>query len=231
MKKYNSSKAIAIGLVIGGLLFIISNLINNIAFFESNSFERQIVLKILLAIVSISVGIEIFRIPFKEFSFTENKKGTNSFKYMLLAMLLGGISSTIMVLFKLRPIPLLKEMSPLQMIIAVWIFSSICEEIFCRGFIQSIVESNLKSLKIMNLQITQPVLTSAVLFGLMHFTILYSGGSFSTTLLVVISTFLLGLVCGFLKEKNGLRFAIFAHLAFNIGGVFMAVLIKISNHF
>lgn len=230
MRKYNSIQAISIGLLVGVIIYAFSNLLKEVTFLHITPFYRQVVLKILLALVSIFLGVYFFKIPKKEFSLITNKKGVKSLKFIFIGMLLGAIATVIMLIFKLKPIPLLKELTPLQMIIATWFFSTICEEIFCRGFIQNLVTNSNIIYKIVGIEITKPILTSAILFGLMHLTILYSGGSLATTLLVMTSTFALGLVCGFLKEKNGLKSAIFGHLAFNIGGVITALLLKIFTN-
>jgi membrane protease YdiL (CAAX protease family) len=227
MKKYGTFTSIGIGI----LLFIIFHLVTfvfaQIHFIQNSPFEKQVTLKAIMAIVSVILGIYFFKVPKSDFSLLQNKKQVKHTKYVLMAGLFGAISSAIILLGQFPALPLLKSLSFLQIVVAVWVVSTICEEFFARGLIQSIVKDDGGKYGIFGFQISKPVFVGAAVFGLTHLSIYYFGGSPYTTIVIVIFTFLLGLVAGMLKEANGLRFAIWAHLAFNIGGVAIAILLKV----
>jgi membrane protease YdiL (CAAX protease family) len=107
--------------------------------------------------------------------------------------------------------------SYLQDIIFIWIYASICEEIFARGLLQSFLSPlmgygiNLSK----NLRLSLPVLFSGLYFGLMHIVAIEKMGP-----PVIVFTTFLGIVAGYHREKTGsLIPAIIIHALFNIGGM------------
>lgn len=227
MKKYNLPTAVLIGLASFTGMYWIVHLISLVILQNNSPFYKQIIFKTLLAVFSVIVGHYFFKMPIAEFSLKINQKRVKQYKYILTAGFLGVLATLIMLAFKLPPMPITQSLSPIQVIIIVWIFSTIGEEIFCRGFIQSLVNTELRSFLLAGIHISQPALASALAFGLMHTTVYFMGGNLYTAINIVCFTFLLGIVCGKIREENGLRSAIFTHLAFNVGGMLTGILIKI----
>lgn len=228
MRKYNLPIAVIIGLISFAMIFTFVHLLHNFVLHCESQFLKQIILKTSLAVFSIVVGYYVFKIPFKSFSLNYNQKKVRQSKYILTAGFLGTLTTLTMLVFKLPPMPITQSLSPLQIIIAVWIFSTIGEEIFCRGFIQGLVKNDQQGFSVAGIQISGAVFVSALTFGLMHSTVFLMGGSLYTAITIICYTFLLGLVCGKIKEQNGLRSAIWVHLAFNVGGMLTGIIIKLT---
>jgi membrane protease YdiL (CAAX protease family) len=112
------------------------------------------------------------------------------------------------------------RMSLVQQILFVWLWASMCEEIFLRGLIQSYLSPlGSRRVNIFNLRISLPVFVSAVLFGLMHLGLLGTGVQTAVVFVVVIFSFGLGLVAGYYRERSGsLLPAVLVHMFGNIGG-------------
>lgn len=228
MRKYNLPIAVLIGLISFAFMHGLVHLLDHFVLHGESHFLKQIILKTLIAVFSIVVGYYIFKMPLNNFSLRCNQKKVKQYKYILIAGFLGVLATLTMLVLKLPPMPVTQNLSPLQTIIVVWIFSTIGEEVFCRGFIQGLVKNEEQGFSIAGIQLSQAVLASALAFGLMHSTVYFMGGSPYTAITIICFTFLLGLVCGKMREENGLRSAIFTHLAFNVGGMLTAMVIKIT---
>jgi membrane protease YdiL (CAAX protease family) len=100
------------------------------------------------------------------------------------------------------------------LVLWVWIVSSMSEEVFCRGWFQSVTGA-----------VGAPptfatLLPSALLFGGMHLLLIGSGVEIRTVVAVVVGTTLLGLLAAWARAKStSLYPSIAAHVAFNVGGV------------
>ena len=109
------------------------------------------------------------------------------------------------------------ELSHLQDIIFIWIYASICEEVFTRGLLQSFLSPltrygiNLSK----KLRLSLPVLFSGLYFGMMHIVAIDKMGP-----PVILFATLLGIITGYYREKTeSLIPAIIIHALFNIGGM------------
>lgn len=109
------------------------------------------------------------------------------------------------------------ELSHLQDIIFIWIYASICEEVFTRGLLQSFLSPlsrhgiNLSK----KLRLTLPVLFSGLYFGMMHVVAIDKIGP-----PVILFASALGIIAGYYREKTeSLIPAIIIHALFNIGGM------------
>jgi membrane protease YdiL (CAAX protease family) len=105
----------------------------------------------------------------------------------------------------------------------VWIVSSVVEEIFCRGWFQSLAAG---------LDAGDPraaraaVIWSTALFGSLHFVLLAGGIDLGTFAVILVSVTTLGYVCALARARSGsLVPAITAHVAFNVGGGFVGGLL------
>jgi len=102
------------------------------------------------------------------------------------------------------------------MIIGVWFWSSITEEIFNRGLVQSLLQ-DLSHLRFLGLSL--PVWMSAILFGAGHLTVFKISGSPFFVMLIVSNATLMGLVAARYREKSGsIVPAIIVHILANIFG-------------
>jgi membrane protease YdiL (CAAX protease family) len=106
-----------------------------------------------------------------------------------------------------------------QLVLWIWIISSVSEELFCRGWFQGQLSSWALD-KDETTRFRNVVLPSAVLFGGMHLPLLWSGVGLGTALLIVTATTLLGLLCADARERTGsILPACGSHISFNVGGV------------
>lgn len=110
--------------------------------------------------------------------------------------------------------------SLLNQIISVWLIASFVEEFLFRGVLQGyLAPLNNFGIKLGSFYLSLPVVTSAILFSLMH----HSLSAFMSGLmvkLIMVNTLMLGLIAGYYREKTGsLIPAYLAHLMFNVVGM------------
>ena len=109
------------------------------------------------------------------------------------------------------------ELSHLQDIIFIWIYASICEEIFTRGLLQSFLSPLTKYgvTLFKRWRLSLPVLFSGLFFGMMHVVAIERIGP-----PVILFASALGIIAGYYREKTeSLIPAIIIHALFNIGGM------------
>ena len=107
----------------------------------------------------------------------------------------------------------------LQDILFIWIYSSICEEIFTRGLLQSFLSPLTKYgfMLAKKWRISLPVLFSGLYFGAMHIVLFKRIGP--AVIVVMTMAAGLGIVAGYHREKTeSLIPAIIIHGLFNVGG-------------
>ncbi len=142
-------------------------------------------------------------------------------KVVFISILLGFIPSLIIKVAGLSESGFpASDFSIPEIIIYIWLWASICEEVFIRGLIQGYLFP-LKHIgfNFLNHFISLPVMIGAAFFGLMHFMLLTLGISFFAVLNIVIFGIILGIIAGYYREQaNSLVPAIMVHMCFNIGG-------------
>lgn len=108
--------------------------------------------------------------------------------------------------------------SPVGVILTIWIYASICEEIFTRGLLQSWLSPLMGyRMRLGKWAVSAPVLASALFFAAMHIVLWPKLGP--ATLVVILLVGILGLIAGYYREKTGsLIPAILIHSFFDIGG-------------
>jgi len=116
-----------------------------------------------------------------------------------------------------------------QDVVGIWILASTAEELLCRGVIQSYLAPAKKfKIRFLTVNLSVPVFISAFIFMLMHVPLIFFSDMdkilYST---ILASTFTLGLVAGYFREKTGsLLPAIVAHSFSNITGSAIGSLIS-----
>jgi membrane protease YdiL (CAAX protease family) len=119
-----------------------------------------------------------------------------------------------------------QDLSFFQVMLFIWIYASLAEEVLCRGFIQGYLKPfSDRQLTLPGVKLSFPVITGALFFALMHLALLTTGVSVLLVLIIVFFALLLGLMAGYQLEKTGsLLSAVLIHMAFNIGGSIAGVL-------
>lgn len=117
----------------------------------------------------------------------------------------------------------------IDLIIGIWLFASIAEEVFTRGLIQGFLTPLAKfGFYVRGFRISLPVLISSLFFGLMHLGMLSTGADFLPVSIVVIFAFILGIIAGYHREKSeSLIPAITVHMCGNIGAWLPSVIIEL----
>lgn len=110
--------------------------------------------------------------------------------------------------------------SPVAVILSIWIYASVCEEIFTRGLLQGWLSPLARHrIRLGKWGLSVPVLASALFFAAMHLVLWPKLGP--VTLVVILLAALLGLIAGQYRQKTGsLIPAILIHAFFDIGGTF-----------
>ena len=120
----------------------------------------------------------------------------------------------------------MEDFTLLQIILFVWIFASVSEELLTRGLLQGFLRPLEKyRLMIFKFYMSVPVLVAALFFGFMHLGLLTMGASGPAVFVIVLSAIILGVIAGYYREKTGsIVPAIVIHMLFNICGTLMGLL-------
>jgi membrane protease YdiL (CAAX protease family) len=179
---------------------------------------RQAVSQGLLTVVALG-AMAVSRRPFAEFGFRRPAPAQGHFK--LWGLVLGAASTVVILALGLRGMRAgLAAYGLLGIVLWIWVFSSIVEEVFCRGWFQSLVAGG---------DTRAAVIWSAALFGTMHLGLLFSNVEIAAVVVIVLSVTALGYVCATARARTGsLRPAIAAHVMFNVGAFLAGVIYAIA---
>ena len=109
------------------------------------------------------------------------------------------------------------ELTKCQIVVFVWVYASICEEVLTRGLLQTLLGGNSRVGAGDPRKLSMPVIVSALFFGAMHLVLVKSMGLAAVPIILVVV--FLGLVAARYRERTGsLLPAIIVHALFNIGG-------------
>lgn len=124
---------------------------------------------------------------------------------------------------------ILRDFGFAGMVLWVWIYSSLTEELFVRGWFQPFLEvDDAPIVSRGRLSLSARVLASGVLFGSLHLPLLAKGVDAWTVIIVVIATTLLGVCAALDRQRSGsLGPPLATHVAFNVGGVLAGIVIAL----
>ena len=225
MVSKNGSR-IAVTALIGVLIFVVSIVLPKLLVSEKvSSLLTTQGLELVLALLAIGI---LGKGRFSDYGFRLPRIASFSLwvlvKWVLIALTamgMGAIATLAISLSGGSGNPVVKQLSFPQIVLFIWVFSSIIEEILTRGFIQGHLSPlNEMSVGMLLFRVSVPTLAGALFFGAMHFALLLSGADILTTVIIVIFTFSLGLLAGHQRAKSGsLIPAIILHALANIGGI------------
>lgn len=236
----NTTLTILFTLLMGITIFLISFFLYKITlpfiknYFEFSSYSENIILKSYILILSLLSILIINKGSLKNYGFN-TAKNINYFKMSLISIgitfgsLIIGAVIFIGILNNIFPTEntqfLSKPNSIIELIITIWIWSSICEEVLVRGLMQSFM-TNLKSIKVFRLSL--PVIISGLFFGSMHLSNLFLGTNVWFVCFTVFLTSTIGILAAFYREKSkSLIPPILIHMIANvIGTIPMIILIN-----
>lgn len=178
---------------------------------------RQAVNQGLIAAVAVG-AMAISRRPLAEFGFRRPTPANG--RFMLWGLVLGVASTGIILAFRLRGMGgHLAAYGLLGIILWIWVISSTVEEVFCRGWFQTLIGEHTRA----------AVMWSAALFGAMHLPLLFGDLEIAAAVVIVLSVTALGYVCALARARTGsLIPALAAHVMFNVGGFLGGVIYTIA---
>lgn len=123
------------------------------------------------------------------------------------------------------------NLSILQIIIFVFLYASIAEEMLFRGFLLNILKPlKKKGISVFKRKVSFAVIVSAIMFGLFHIIPFNSDNSIIFTAGMLIAPSLLGIVAGYYQEKyNNNAYAIIVHMAGNLMGIIGTIVMSANS--
>jgi membrane protease YdiL (CAAX protease family) len=139
---------------------------------------------------------------------------------IILPLVIGVIANVILNFMPGKDSFMPKGFSFGHIVVFIWLYASICEEIYTRGLIQGYLRPlTNRAVLIAGIRLSLPVIVGAVYFSLIHLMAFGKVGNPLTLAIFLIAAFILGLLAGYQLEKTGsLIPAIIVHMSFNISG-------------
>jgi len=112
-------------------------------------------------------------------------------------------------------------------VLIYWLLKPITEEIFFRGWLQTIISKRVdSSISISTIKISYAVIFTSLIFGIFHGTLYFSGMNGYKVITMMLFVTILGLFTGYYREKtNSLFPSIVNHISYNaLGGIIANVL-------
>lgn len=147
-------------------------------------------------------------------------KGTYKFNPCILMWILPTAVLSIVSVFALpsgQSTSGFSELTKLQLVVFVWVYASISEELLTRGLLQTLLTADSRGQLSTPRRLSMPVVVSGLFFGSMHIVLVKSMGPAAVP--VILLAVFLGLIAAHYRERTGsLLPAIIVHALFNIGG-------------
>jgi len=123
------------------------------------------------------------------------------------------------------------NLSVLQIIIFVFLYASIAEEMLFRGFLLNILRPlKKKGILVFKRKVSFAVIVSAIMFGLFHIIPFNSDNSIIFTAGMLIAPSLLGIIAGYYQEKyDNNAYAIIVHMAGNLIGIIGTIVMSVNS--
>jgi membrane protease YdiL (CAAX protease family) len=142
-------------------------------------------------------------------------------RLLFIGLGLGAVATILILSTPARGMPwLIRDLGFVGVVVWIWLYSSLSEEIFARGWFQSALSPWGETvIRVFGREVEVPVLASALLFGAMHLTLPFQGADAWTTAIIVLFTTSLGWVVADIRHRSGsLTPAVLVHVCFNVGG-------------
>lgn len=243
IEKVRSNKALSVIMAIsmGVLVLFIASKLGTIVtseienYTELNFYTSHTVMKFFMLIFSVILILIVNKGSLKDYGFNKPDK----IKVISLLLVSTGIIIAAFVVGMALFNGVLRSMFPvessgkgfpeigsiIELILTVWIWSSICEEVLTRGLIQGFMkyQTNIKFLKL-----SLPVWISGIFFGAMHLLLLKMNMDIWFVFFIVFNTTTVGLLAAYYREKTKSIYpAIFIHIWANVIGSLPAIIIGV----
>jgi len=196
--------------------------------FAHSTWKTQFVIKTGMILIAL-VGIAIVGCGFRGAGFRRAAEKGWAWRAILLGASLGGMVTLVIFFTPAQGMTFLRQLGLGGLVLWIWFYSSVAEEIFVRGRFQTALASNgTTTVTVFGKKVTSSVLASGLLFGTLHLSLIFHGVDWWTVAIVFLGTSLLGLIAAHLRERyESLLPAIFAHVAFNVGGTLVGIIVAI----
>lgn len=178
----------------------------------------QIVVKGLMILIALA-GWGLLRRPFREMGWQRiDRRALAGIAWYALSAVAMMVASIGMVLMEVRH-PLASQMTLAQIVVIVWLGSSISEEIYVRGLVQSWMADSGNRADVPSAW-EPAIVSSALLFSSMHVPLLWSAAGIKGGLPIVLATLFVGWACAVLRARcRSLWPAIACHILGNVAGL------------
>ncbi len=124
--------------------------------------------------------------------------------------------------------PALSKLNFIQVLIFIFVYASVAEEMLFRGFLMNLLKPlEVHGVFLFKRKISLPVIISAFAFGAAHLVLISTGVTVYFLFRIVVFTICLGLMAGYYQEKYNNNFhAIIVHMAGNTMAVIAALSIS-----
>jgi len=178
----------------------------------------QVVLKTALVLVAVCGWKLLGRSP-SEMGWRRadwwNRSYLTWFVIAAVSMMAGSV---VMILLGLQH-PVAAKMGFLQIVLVIWLLSSVSEEVYVRGLVQSWVAGR-DDANGLNSAFESSIVSSALLFASLHVPLMWSPVGVKGGLVIVLSTLGVGFACAALRARSrSLWPAIACHVIGNVAGV------------
>lgn len=194
-----------------------------IAWLGAGAFGGHVLLKLLL----LACVLGLISLDPREASHFGLRRSEPGAKWGFLgagALLLGTLSSTLITIAPAQGITNLQGLGLPELVVSVWIISSVAEEFLTRGLVYGWLSPTQRTIA----GLPVPVAATAVLFGAMHLTLFWTPTDRFTIAIVIASTTALGLLCGLARHRTGSLWpAVWVHALFNVGGFLGGILMVV----
>lgn len=197
--------------------------------FGSVAWSNQVLMKFLLIVLSL-LGIKYFlKTSFSDAGFQKPMMKMKKSPIILSGLMLGVCTTALIFFTPAKGMEWVRKLSLPEFLFVIVIWSSLAEEIFIRGLIQSFLTPfKERSLSIGKFSINHSILVSALIFSGMHLSLIFMDIDPYTVVITLMATFLLGIFAGIFRERyQSILPALITHMMFNIGGIFGGIVIGI----
>jgi membrane protease YdiL (CAAX protease family) len=189
----------------------------------------QLVLKAALIVVALA-GWAMTGRPFRSMGWKAPDWKGREWTWFVIGAVTMMAATVVMVFLGVRH-PVASQLTFPQIVGLIWILSSLSEEIYVRGFVQSWIEEG-SGTGPGDGRFSPAVVASAGLFAAMHASLMWSSAGFAGGLTIVLAMVGVGWACAVLRERTGSLWpAIACHIVANVaavpGGIIALVLYRI----
>jgi membrane protease YdiL (CAAX protease family) len=180
-----------------------------------SALKGQWILKGSMIVVSL-IAWMLTRRPWREMGWQRARPGGRKWLWYLIAAVAMGLATIVMILTGHRH-PIAAQLTFPQIIVTVWLLSSISEEIFVRGLVQSWIAAPLEPDRATPRCV---IIASAALFGGLHVPLIWKGGGALGGGVIVAATFVLGWAAAEIRARSAsLLHAIAVHIVGNMAAL------------